>query len=66
MQDLKTRVAERIKERRLKISVTQETLGKFAGVDRKTINRIENGHFRHRWTHSLDCASLLTLSRKLF
>lgn len=45
MQDLKTRVAERIKERRLKISVTQETLGKFAGVDRKTINRIENGHF---------------------
>ena len=45
MQKLKAQVAERIKERRLEMSVSQDVLGKCAGVDRKTINRIENGHF---------------------
>lgn len=38
-------VAERIKELRLKRKLSQDGLAVLAGIDRKTINRIENGHF---------------------
>jgi DNA-binding XRE family transcriptional regulator len=38
-------LAERLNELRLERDLSQATLAEFAGVDRKTINRIENGHF---------------------
>ena len=38
-------IAVRIKELRLKKELSQDGLAKLAGIDRKTINRIENGHF---------------------
>lgn len=38
-------VASRIKELRLKKELSQDALATLAGIDRKTINRIENGHF---------------------
>ena len=34
-----------IRETRTKQNLSQEGLAEIAGVDRKTINRIENGHF---------------------
>ena len=38
-------VATWLKENRIKADLTQENLATLAGIDRKTINRIENGHF---------------------
>lgn len=34
-----------VKNSRTNLDLTQEDLAEIAGVDRKTINRIENGHF---------------------
>lgn len=39
------RIAERLKNERLQREWSQETLANKAGIDRKTVNRIENGHF---------------------
>lgn len=52
-------VAERLLEARIKRSLSQEATARKAGVDRKTVNRIENGHF----SPSLD--TLLRLCRVL-
>lgn len=38
-------VRSRMTVLREKSGLTQEQLAKAAGVDRKTVNRIENGHF---------------------
>jgi putative transcriptional regulator len=38
-------VAQNLARYREKASLTQQQLSDLAGVDRKTINRIENGHF---------------------
>jgi DNA-binding XRE family transcriptional regulator len=38
-------VAKLIRARRIEIGVTQRAVANAAGVNRKTINRIENGHF---------------------
>jgi len=38
-------LAERLNELRLERELSQAALAQYAGVDRKTINRIENGHF---------------------
>jgi transcriptional regulator with XRE-family HTH domain len=38
-------LAERLNELRLERELSQAALADHAGVDRKTINRIENGHF---------------------
>lgn len=45
VKKVKNTLAEIIYERRIELEFSQETLGKVIGVDRKTINRIENGHF---------------------
>jgi DNA-binding XRE family transcriptional regulator len=45
VKKVKNTLAETIYERRIELEFSQETLGKIIGVDRKTINRIENGHF---------------------
>lgn len=39
------RIAERILKQRERKLMSQRELAEKAGVDRKTINRIENGHF---------------------
>lgn len=38
-------VAERIATKRKKAGLSQDKLAELAGIDRKTVNRIENGHF---------------------
>jgi DNA-binding XRE family transcriptional regulator len=38
-------LAERLTAQRLRVAMTQMELATLAGVDRKTINRIENEHF---------------------
>jgi len=38
-------MAERILAKRKKAGLSQDALAELAGIDRKTINRIEKGHF---------------------
>ena len=38
-------IAEWVKKSRKNLGLSQEGLAEIAGIDRKTINRIENGHF---------------------
>jgi len=38
-------VRRRMKIKRIESGITQDGLAKAAGIDRKTVNRIENGHF---------------------
>ena len=38
-------VADQLRKQRIKAELSQDELAKLAGIDRKTINRIENGHF---------------------
>lgn len=40
-----TKVAEQITNKRKKAGLSQDALAELAGIDRKTVNRIENGHF---------------------
>lgn len=41
----KTVISEWVRNSRATLELSQEGLAEIAGVDRKTINRIENGHF---------------------
>jgi DNA-binding XRE family transcriptional regulator len=41
----KTVISKWVKNSRTTLELSQEGLAEIAGVDRKTINRIENGHF---------------------
>ena len=41
----KTVIYEWVRNSRATLELSQEGLAEIAGVDRKTINRIENGHF---------------------
>ncbi len=45
VNSVKQNLAQVIYDRRTSLGVTQESLANNIGVDRKTINRIENGHF---------------------
>jgi transcriptional regulator with XRE-family HTH domain len=38
-------IAKRLKEIRLEQGASQQEIAEYAGIDRKTVNRIENGHF---------------------
>ncbi|MFN9904264.1 MAG: helix-turn-helix transcriptional regulator, partial [bacterium] len=38
-------VASELRKLRIKAEMSQDELAQRAGIDRKTINRIENGHF---------------------
>ena len=40
-----TKVAEKIKDLRIRRGLSQSALADKAGIDRKTVNRIENSHF---------------------
>ena len=39
------KLAERLYEYRVEAGLTQQQVADLAGVDRKTVNRIENNHF---------------------
>jgi DNA-binding XRE family transcriptional regulator len=45
VQNMRTDLADRLLTLRAKHDLSQARLAELAGVDRKTINRIENGHF---------------------
>ena len=45
VQIMRTELADRLLALRAKLDLSQARLAELAGVDRKTINRIENGHF---------------------
>lgn len=38
-------ISKRLKFYRIESGLSQQALSDYAGVDRKTVNRIENGHF---------------------
>jgi putative transcriptional regulator len=38
-------ISKRLKDYRIEAGLSQQALSDYAGVDRKTVNRIENGHF---------------------
>ena len=54
VQNMRTELADRLLTLRAKHDLSQARLAELAGVDRKTINRIEKGHF---------CPALDTLVR---
>lgn len=41
----KDSIATTLKEKRQSLGLSQAELAQEAGIDRKTVNRIENGHF---------------------
>lgn len=45
VKDMRKVLADRLFELRTDAELSQARLAEIAGVDRKTINRIENGHF---------------------
>lgn len=45
VQNMRAELADRLLTLRAKHDLSQARLAELAGVDRKTINRIENGHF---------------------
>jgi len=53
-------------ERRSKLGITQAQLAKLCGVDRKTINRIENGHFSPSLDTMLRIALILSQDANKF
>lgn len=40
-----TTIRKKMTQLRIDAGLSQEALAKAAGIDRKTVNRIENGHF---------------------
>lgn len=57
----KDHFAQLMRKRREAYNMSQATLAKLAGVDRKTINRIENGHFNPNLDTMIRIASVLKL-----
>ena len=58
VESTQRQVAEKLVELREKQGLTQLQLSELAGIDRKTINRIENGHF----SPSIDTLTRLALA----
>ena len=55
-------LANRLKERRAKLGLTQAQLAERVGVTRKTVNTIENGVFTPSATLAIKLAQALQLS----
>lgn len=63
----KDHFAQIIRDRRIQKGISQSTLAYVAGVDRKTINRIENGHFSPNLDTVIRLMTVLELNpNKLF
>lgn len=58
VESTQRQVAEKLVELRESNGLTQLQLSELAGIDRKTINRIENGHF----SPSIDTLTRLALA----
>ena len=56
------RLANRLKERRTELGLTQAELAERVGVTRKTVNTVENGIFTPSTTLALKLAEALGLS----
>lgn len=59
-------IAETLKRVRLQRDLSQQELGDMAGVDRKTINRIENGHYSPSVDTLIRLAESLNIPVKTF
>lgn len=59
-------IADRISAKRQEREMSQGALAERAGVDRKTINRIENGHFSPSMDTFLRIATALNADPKEF
>jgi putative transcriptional regulator len=44
-QSISTQIGNKVKVARLSLELSQQELADLAGIDRKTINRLENSHF---------------------
>lgn len=61
------KIAERLKNERIRLDLSQEALANKAGIDRKTVNRIENGHFSPSMTtFLLLCDAMKVDARNFF
>jgi putative transcriptional regulator len=58
---VKNAFAQAIYDKRTAAGISQQALADIAGIDRKTINRIENGHF----SPNLDTITRLAIVLKL-
>ena len=58
----KNHFAQAVRNRRHSLDMSQQQLAKLAGVDRKTINRIENGHFSPNLDTIVRLLSVLNLA----
>lgn len=61
IEKAKADFAKVLKSRRESFGVSQDRLAKLVGVDRKTINRIENGHFSPNLDTMIRIATVLKL-----
>lgn len=61
---MKNRFSELVYEKRIALGLSQQSLADLIGVDRKTINRIENGHFSPNLDTMLRMVIVLKLSSK--
>jgi transcriptional regulator with XRE-family HTH domain len=59
-------IADTLKRVRLQRDLSQQELGDMAGVDRKTINRIENGHYSPSVDTLIRLAESLNIPVKTF
>lgn len=64
IEKAKADFAKLVKNRRESFGVSQERLAKLVGVDRKTINRIENEHFSPNLDTMIRIATVLKLAPK--
>lgn len=65
VKDTRVFISERLYEMRVKQGMSQQELGDRAGVDRKTINRIENGHFSPSIDTMVRIAAVLGVSERV-
>ncbi|GAA0818845.1 helix-turn-helix transcriptional regulator [Streptosporangium amethystogenes subsp. fukuiense] len=62
LTELRRQFGIRVREVREQRGLTQETLGQMAEVDRKTINRIENGAYSPLLDHVFKISDALQIS----
>ena len=62
----KNHFAQLIRNQRINNGISQQVLAEIAGVDRKTINRIENGHFSPNLDTVIRLSVVLRLKPKDF
>lgn len=59
-------LAKILRETRIKQGLSQQALADMSGIDRKTVNRIENGHYSPNMETFLSLCEALTVQPKVF